>query len=260
MKKRRNWQPVAAILIVLMLVAAGISYYVAGKHHTRSGVLVTGKQYTTYQCPYGERKLIKLADSTVALLNSRSTLYVPEGFPASSREVVLDGEAFFHVKQQQAQPLVVKTDKLQTVSNGSMFRIRSLEIQSGATLYVLSGEAVVTKSYHSETDDQPEHLKSGGMILANKDIDLMEKETFELAEQQDCLDGKMVFNNTPVQAVFKKIEDCYGVELEFKGGQKMPENVSGKFQNTSLQGMLAMLSDSMKFSYKIRRDKVVISF
>lgn len=261
MKKRRNWQPVALTIIVLILIASGISYYMAGRHHTRSSILASGHRYTTYQCAYGERKLVTLPDSTLALLNSRSTLYIPAGFPHSTREVILDGEAFFGVRKQEPRAFVVKTDKLKTHTSGSMFRIRSLECQSGATLYVLSGKADVSKSYYSSTDNATEHLGPGEMILANKDIDLMEKETFTLAEQQDCLDGKLVFHNTPVQAAFRRIEDWFGVEMEFRGSSgKLPEGISGEFHTGSLQGLLAVLGDSVGFSYRIKRDKVVIRF
>ncbi|WP_173003198.1 FecR family protein [Chitinophaga sp. SYP-B3965] len=260
MKKRRNWQPVAAALIVVMLLASGILYYMAGRHHTSSSILQTGQQYTIFQCPYGERKTITLADSTMVLLNSRSNLYVPVNFPKTGRNVILDGEAFFQVHNQGNEAFVLTTDKLKAVTIEGTFRMRSLEKQSGATFYLLGGAALVTKSYHSTTDNQPENLLSGEMILANKDIDLMEKETFPLAEQQDCLEGKLVFNNTPVQAVFKKIEDWFGVEMELRGNDTPPKGVSGEFHNGSLQEMLAALGDSVGFSYRITREKVVIKF
>lgn len=260
MKKRRNWQPVAAALIIVMLLASGILYYTAGRHHTSSAMLQAGQQYTIYECPYGERKIVTLADSTMVLLNSRSNLYVPANFPQSGRSVILDGEAFFRVSSIGNDAFVLTTDKLKTVTVGGTFRIRSLERQSGATLYLLSGAALVTKSYHSATDNQPENLLGGEMILANKDIDLMEKETFPLAEQQDCLDGKLVFNNTPVQTVFKKIEDWFGVEMELQGRDTPSNGISGEFHNGSLQATLAALGDSVGFSYRIMREKVVIKF
>lgn len=261
MKKRRNWQPVALGLILAMLITAGALYYVAGRHTTPSTLLQVGQRYTTYQCPYGKRKLFTLPDSTLVLLNSRSRLYVPAGFPQNDRSVILDGEAFFHVRNALTHPFTLNTDKLNVTTQTSNFRIRSLEKQSGATMYLLAGEANVGKSYHSETDNQRENLSAGEMILANKDIDLMEKETFPLAEQQDCLEGKLVFDNTPLPAALKKMEDWFGVEVELKGrGNSISKAVSGVFRNDSLQDMLAVLGDSIGFSYRITRDKVVIKF
>jgi transmembrane sensor len=260
MKKRRNWQPVALALIMVMLIASGVLYYTASRHHTSSSILETGRQYTIYQCPYGERKTITLADSTTVLLNSRSSLYVPAGYPGSGRNVILDGEAFFRVHNGGNEAFVLTTDKLKAISAEGTFRMRSLERQSGATFYLLSGAALVTKSYHSTTDNQPENLLGGEMILANKDIDLMEKETFPLAEQQDCLEGKLVFNNTPVHTVFKKIEDWFGVEMELQGRDTPPQGISGVFHSDSLQDMLKALGDSVGFSYRITREKVVIKF
>lgn len=261
MKKRRNWQPVALGLIMAILISAGILYYLAGRHTTPSSLLRTGQRYTTYQCPYGERKLFTLPDSTLVLLNSRSRLYVPAGFPQTTREVILDGEAFLRVSPAGNKDFVLTTDKLNLSTQAGTLRIRSLEKQSGATMYLLAGAANVGKSYYSATDNQRENLTSGEMILANKDIDLMEKETFTLAEQQDCLEGKLVFDNTPLPAALKKMEDWFGVEMELKGrSNQIAKGVSGVFHNDSLQGMLAVLGDSIGFTYRITRDKVVIKF
>lgn len=261
MKKRRNWQPVALGLILAMLITAGALYYAAGRHTTPSVLLEPGQRYTMYQCPYGKRKAVTLADSTVVLLNSRSRLYVPAGFPQARREVILDGEAFFNVRQALPQEFTLHTDKLNITSPSGNFRIRSLEKQSGATMYLLAGKANVGKSYHSDTDNERENLSAGEMILANKDIDLMEKETFTLAEQQDWLDGKLVFDNTPVPAAFRKIEDWFGVEMEFRGKSgSLPEGISGEFHHGSLSALLTVLGKSVGFSYRIKRNKVVIRF
>ncbi len=257
MKKRRSWQPVALALILVMLIAGGVLYYLAGRHQRSSAMLQPGTRYTLYQSRYGERKAVRLPDSTFVILNSRSRLYMPEGYPAT-RELVLDGEAFFSVPE--GPQLTVWTDKLKTVTPGATFRLHSLESQQGAFCYVLSGAAHVRKSYHSPSDNQPEDLIAGQSVLANKMIDLMEKETFELEEQRDCLNNRLVFHNTPLPAAFKKMEDWYGVEMEVKGRRGPSKNISGEFSKESLQEMLDALQDSMGFTYRITRDKVVIKF
>ncbi|MGX5817330.1 FecR family protein [Chitinophaga lutea] len=262
MKRRRNWQPVALGLILCMLIVSGILYYTACRHLQPSVLLEPGKRYAAYHCPYGKRKLFTLPDSTLVLLNSRSSLYVPEGFPANGRQVILDGEGYFRITPTGGADFLVTTDKLKVSSPGGTYRIRSAERQSGATMYVLNGSAHVGKSYHSPTDNQEEDLLPGDMILANKEIDLMEKETFPLEEQQDFLEGRLVFHNTPLPAALKKLEDWYGVEMELKGSRedRPSKGVSGVFKNDSLQDMLAILGDSMGFTYRITRDKVVIKF
>ena len=41
-----------------------------------------------------------------------------------------------------------------------------------------------TKSYHSQTDNEPELLTGGEMVMINRDIDLMEKEKTEAGDLQ----------------------------------------------------------------------------
>ena len=240
-----------------MLIASGILYYLAGRHQRSSAMLEPGKRYITFQSAYGQRKAVKLPDSTLVILNSRSKLYMPEGFP-QNRTLVLDGEAFFSVPSA-GQEMVILTDKLKTRTPGATFRLRSLESQSGAYCLVLSGQAHVGKSYYSPTDNATEDLSSGESVLANKGIDLMEKETFELAEQEECLEGKLVFNNTPLPAAFKKMEDWFGVEMEMKGRARS-ESVTGVFNPQSVEDLLTVLGDSIGFTYRVTRDKVVIKF
>jgi transmembrane sensor len=46
----------------------------------------------------------------------------------------------------------------------------------------LSGKLNVKKSYHSDTDNEPEIVETGQMVMINRDIDLMEKEKLDSAE------------------------------------------------------------------------------
>lgn len=264
-KKRRNWQPVALLLILLLIACAGVYYYTATHIHPHPAVAKThGPKempgYAMHECAYGDRKELMLADSTRVILNSHTYLYVPEGFPQTSRTIILDGEAFFSVQKLADSALIVHTDKLAVSADTlCLFRLRSLDIQGGATFYLLSGNAVVAKTYPSDMHEPPERLKAGDMILANRDIDLMEKEKFELVEQQECLERKIVFDKTPVSAAIRKIEDVYGIELELRGEGTLPESFTGNFGG-DLNDMLTALGKSGGFTHKIMKDKVVIQF
>jgi ferric-dicitrate binding protein FerR (iron transport regulator) len=216
--------------------------------------------YTTHEGQVGGRKKLQLADSSTVILNAGSRLLVPENFPQGGRELVLDGEAFFDAAPSEKHPLVVKTEILTVTALGTTFKVRCFAAQPGATAYLLNGKVKVTKSYHSATDNQPEILERGNMVLANKEIDLMEKETYEPAELEAWLQEDLRFQNTPFATVIRKLEDWYAVSITVDGNTSNVPPVTGSFPGHTLQQVLDILRKPAGYSYKIRKNEVTLKF
>ncbi len=251
-RKKHSWQPFTAGIILVMLLISGFMYY----DHDRvqrptlamdPNTLRAG--YQAYHCQHGNRKVITLADGTRVTLNSQTTLWVPKNYRDSAHTLVLNGEAFFEVPANGFIPFTIITDKLITTGYHGALRIRSAESQPGATVHVLDGQFTVRKAYHSPTDNQPETLIAGNEILFNKDIDLMEKETYNVAELEEWKKGKLVFEDVPLHTAVRKIEAWYGVEIAMRGNGQ-DTKVSGEFDNVSLDNLLDVLHSTtgVKFS------------
>lgn len=257
---RRTWVYLLIALLLLILIWAIFTMYrVPDNVSTTAHLQNSALKYTTYRSETGQRKQLQLPDGTKVILNSRSTLLVPENFAQQHGELVLDGEAFFEVAAA-TRPFVVKTEILTATVLGTAFRIRSFTSQAGATLYLLNGKVKVTKSYHSTTDNQPEILERGQMVLANKDIDLMEKETFEPAELEAWLQERLRFEQTPLPAAIRQLEEWYAVDISLEGDFSKAGPLNGTFDHYPLQKMLDTLSARAGCRYKIRDQAVSIRF
>jgi ferric-dicitrate binding protein FerR (iron transport regulator) len=246
------------ILVIILCVAALLAGYLGmGRKRVLSQFQVKGQTYTTYEGVIGERKKISLPDGTPVILNSNTRLLVPGDF-TKSHTLLLDGEAYF---DSTAYPLTVKTNILtMTCQQPSAFKMRCFEAQQGATGYVLRGAIKVTKSYHSKTDDQPEMLGPGNMILANKEIDLMEKETYHPVEMETWLQDKLVFQDEPFMNAVRKLEEWYSTEIYVDGDVSVAGPINGTFNKASLHKVLEELSKTASFSYKVKKNKVMIDF
>lgn len=224
------------------------------------GLLNSKLVYTTYEGQVGQRKQLRLADSSTVILNAGSRLLVPENFPNGGRELVLDGEAFFDAAPAAGHPLVVKTEILTITALGTAFRIRCFAAQPGATAYLLNGKVKVAKSYHSTSDNQPEILERGNMVLANKEIDLMEKETYDPATLEAWLREDLRFQNTPFTTVVRELEDWYAVTIRVSGDASGAPSISARFNKHSLQQVLDALQDNLGCGYKIKGNEVELNF
>lgn len=129
-----------------------------------------------------DRTTINLGDGTKVLLSAGSMLRVDKDFNKTERGLTIDGEAFFDVKADAAKPFTIHTRNLQVSVLGTRFRIDAYAANAGEEVDLLSGRLKVIKSYHSSTDNEPEVLDTGEMVMINRDIDLMEKEKLSPAE------------------------------------------------------------------------------
>jgi len=246
------------IIIVVLCIITLLSVFLLRKpKEVLASFHEKGQTYTTYEGVLGERKKITLPDGTPVILNSNTKLLVPADF-AKSRTLLLDGEAYF---DSAAHPLTVKTNILtMTSTRPAAFKMRCFEAQQGATAYVLSGEVKVSKSYHSKTDDQPEMLGPGNMVLANKEIDLMEKETYHTADMEAWLQDKLVFHDEPFMNAVRKLEEWYSTEIYVEGDVSAAGGINGEFSQAPLTRVLEEIRQTAGFNYKIRKNKVAIDF
>jgi hypothetical protein len=118
---------------------------------------------------------------------SQSTKFQPaKTVRLPDRDFQLDGEVFLIWRNGDKRPFTIRTRQLIITlqSPTARLHIDAFAASPGEQADLLEGEVKVTKSYHSSTDDEPEILHSGDMVMINRDIDLMEKETLDSAERR----------------------------------------------------------------------------
>jgi ferric-dicitrate binding protein FerR (iron transport regulator) len=138
----------------------------------------------------GNRKKISLPDGTEVTMTVKTSMRLSESFGKKDREVWLEGEALFEVAADAGKPFIVHTKNLRIEVLGTRFRVDAYPDKAGEEVDLLVGSLKVTKSYHSDSDNEPELLHTGEMVMINRDIDLMEKDKMDGTEMKDWDAGK----------------------------------------------------------------------
>lgn len=127
-----------------------------------------------------------LSDGAKIFQTMRTKLHPVNSDHPGDRIFELDGEAWFIVWHADKNPFIIRTRQLIITLQSSYVRLHidAFASSPGEQADLLEGQLKVTKSYHSSTDNEPETLKSGDMVMINRDIDLMEKETLDSAERK----------------------------------------------------------------------------
>ncbi|MBN8851705.1 MAG: hypothetical protein BGO55_05340 [Sphingobacteriales bacterium 50-39] len=132
-----------------------------------------------------------LSDGAKIFQTVSTKLHAVESDHPGDRTFELDGEAWFIVWHADKKPFIIRTRQLIITIQSPFARLHvdAFASSPGEQADLLEGQLKVTKSYHSSTDNEPETLKSGDMVMINKEIDLMEKETLDSAERKKVEKG-----------------------------------------------------------------------
>ncbi|MCX2454105.1 FecR family protein [Pedobacter sp. PLR] len=217
------------------------------------------QQYRVYKSPSGKRSVIRLADHSKVILNGNSTLKVPHAFPEGNRKVVLSGAAYFEISGNARLPFILETSDMKVTVSGASFYMRAYPHESGQQLELLSGKLKAEKAYTSDIDNTAEILLPGEMVMLNRSVDLMEKETFNIQQRESWIKGQLKFNNAGFSAVVTALEDWYGLPVEIQGVQKSARNFSGNFGNQPLEQVLKMFCLAANCNFKIEKAQVILS-
>lgn len=125
----------------------------------------------------GKNKNTFLPDSSEVILESNSSLKISDSFNMK-RTAWIDGNAFFRIRANDHVPFILHTGMLNIKTYKASFHINAHKENAGQSLKLWDGKMIVVKAYPSDYPDTVT-IHTGEMILINKDIDLMEKETFD---------------------------------------------------------------------------------
>lgn len=158
------------------------------------------------------KRVVQLPDGSQVWLRQGARLEFPTRFAADERRVRLDGEAYFEVTHQPAQPFRIQT--------GSGELVEVLGTQFGVSAPGKGRTSVLVRS--GKVRFSPDGRQKGTLLTAGKKgvydrhlakISITEPTSFnELAWQS----GGLEFIHTPLHQVIADLKAWYGVDIELR--------------------------------------------
>lgn len=249
-KKIFPWLAVAAVV-------AGLAMFIAFYQY-RTITPVVQKESTvwlTKKAEAGKVLAIVLPDSSEIWLNSGSSLSFPKNMKASlTRTVRLNGEAFFKVRRDPAHPFIVQSQQITTTVLGTSFNVNAWP-ERKTEVTVMTGKVAVSKA--GKGTALLYLLPNQKAVYSQGQNHLSMENVTEAAEANAWIDGRMIFNQMPLESVFEIMERKYKVNIRtsrfFKGCK-----LTAKFGNISLAEVMATLEITLGIQYTIKGQTVFI--
>lgn len=155
----------------------------------------------------GEYKLI-LADGTKVWMNADSKIHYPVFFVGNTREVTLEGEAYFEVAHDEKHPFIVHTSLGNIQVFGTSFNVSAYK-ESPVIATLVSGSVAVS----TKTSNIKLHPGKQAMLHSNGNINVHEVDV-DMATSWRT--GVYLFNNMPLKDIVAQLSRWYDVEIHFK--------------------------------------------
>lgn len=250
----------AAVLLIAVLFT--INYYNTGKN----------KGTKTFLAAYGERKNIQLPDGSDVTLNAGSKIEIRENFGISSRDVYLEGEAFFDVKHNAKLPFIVHTPAMDVKALGTAFNVKAYLNEKITETSLLRGLIEVTlKESHNRVMllypnqkikwEQPlakttntNSSKENNGSNSNGSDSLLKKlvvTDYGNIKEVAWKENKLIFEDELFGDIAILLERWYGAKIEFKDDAIRNYRFTGMFETEDLNTVLDLLKESRNFNYRI---------
>lgn len=252
---RRTWLR-AAVWTAIILSTATIYKFTtqSAAHHQPADNAVAMKTVTT---PHGRRATIHLPDSSNVVLGPGSTFSYPIAFKGTSREVILEGEAWFEVAGNPAIPFKVRTGNIYTQVLGTTFKIAAFGGKH-VQVSVASGKVRVDEYLNGQPVKELALLTAGKQVSYTPEGKITPG-NFPVQDAEAWLKGRLVFNGTPLQELAETLTRWRDVQFEIQRAdlKTMPVTVTVDNQVT-LHQLLEGLSVIGDFKYTIHKHKIII--
>jgi ferric-dicitrate binding protein FerR (iron transport regulator) len=197
----------------------------AGKKTTSvGGPLSQVVFYNTLEVPRGNQSRLILPDGTKVWINAGSRLTYPTVFTGNTRELTMEGEAFFEVSKDEAHPFIVHAKDMAVKVLGTAFNINTYDPVLLTTL--TEGKVNVSEAEQKEhTDNRQQGTKGGetAVVLDPGDQALFEtgkkaihkKSNVDIYLFTSWKDGIILYEEASFQKIAEQLGRQYDYNLVF---------------------------------------------
>lgn len=190
-----------------------------------------------------------LPDGSVVTLNKTSSLSYPSRFRGSKREVVLKGEAFFHVAPDKTKPFIVSVNDVEITVVGTSFNVRS---ENGLTAVIVE-TGIVRVTHKGKTVE----------LHANEQLAVTSADSLNKAPVTDKLYNyyrtkEFVCDDTPLWKLVEVLNEAYKSNIVIARPELRDLRINVSLYNESLDRVLELISLTLGVKINKTAGQVII--
>ncbi len=209
----RRMLQIAAMVVFIFLAGSVTTYYTFKSKIEKNALAGTpslSKQPYKLIVPWGAKSTFLLPDGTKVFINAGSSLTYTADYGVISREVTLEGEAYFDVKTNPEKPFTIHTSDLDIRAFGTAFNVKAYP----------EDPMIVTTLEHGELKLESRNNDGFDMVLQPKQNVVYYKTEAQVQTKQEA---SKVTSTTAVQPEVKAPTVTDNVNTNLYTSWKDPE-------------------------------------
>ncbi|MET0462564.1 MAG: FecR domain-containing protein [Chitinophagaceae bacterium] len=243
----------AAAVVILSGLSFGI-YAVVNKHSVSGSRDLVQKTNAK-----GVKSTIALADGSKVWLNADSKLQYPSSFTGNTREVYLNGEAFFDIEKNPSKPFIIHLANGTIRVLGTSFNIKAYDNEPVVETSVATGKVAFIPRLKNNDNADTIFLTPNNKVIYQLKTEQTTTAATISEEDRAWTEGKLIFRSMLFEEIGIELERNFGKKVVFEDSDIKTYRLTGSFQNNTLSEILYYLSKTKPFSYSVSDEQIVIS-
>ena len=245
-QRKTTWwewaQRAAAVLFIPLLVTLMVQHWGGSEQELA--------QMMEVKTNPGMMTSLTLPDGTLVFLNSESTLSYPSRFDSDTRNVTLQGEAYFEVAKNPEKKFIVSTSHQSQIEVlGTHFNVEAYEKEDRIAATLVEGK--IGFIYSSDNGSKKVLMDPGQKLVYDTRDSKVQLYATSAESEIAWKEGKIIFRNTPLEEGLRMLEKRYNVEFIIKNDRLKGDSFTGTFTNQRLERILEyfQLSSQIRWRY-----------
>ena len=214
--------------------------------------------FNELKTPRGGGYKLQLSDGTGVWLNAGSSIRFPLSFSDTTRQVFLEGEAFFDVSAN-GKPFIVSSGEMDIRVLGTSFNVSAYSDESEFKTTLVEGKVSVSYTQAGEKPSISKILSPDQQAVLNfteTEISITEVIT---SHYTSWMQGKIEFDNEHLDQVMKSLSRWYDFSYEFENLEAKGYHFTARLdREESISSILKMLEMTTDVKFELRGDKIVV--
>ncbi len=206
----------------------------------------------TIWVPKNKQYRVITPDGSKIRLNSNSKLTFSNTRKTTTKNAVLEGEAFFEIAHNPKQAFTIQASKMSVEVYGTTFNISNYSTDDATSLSLVNGSVRITKEDKKSLMVKPGQqvfLKNGMLRVKEADFSTILSWTSE----------HLYFDGEALESITRKIASWYNVQFVFKNEALKSIPFTGNLtKDKGLMFFLQMLQYTEGIQYKINNKEIIL--
>jgi transmembrane sensor len=241
------------------------------------------KEENEFIAKKGSKTRMLLPDGSTVWLNAGSGITYDPGFSGNTREVTLQGEAYFDVVKMPDKPFIVHAGNINIRVLGTAFNVKSYTEEPNVETTLIHGLVQITRTTDKPGQAQAIYLHPNQKIVLPKNITIPASEENTVPQQPATVSTKdagiitldsnlkaeerfetawmynrLEFRGDRFDELARKLERWYNITIHFEEEQTRTLVFNGSLETETVQEAFRALSIAVPFQFEIKGNEVYI--